>query len=615
MSYNEQSFSDYGIYASAPALYDVAAIQYLYGANTGVRSGNDTYNFSNTTSPFTKVIWDGGGSDTIDASGQTLGAKIDLNPGQFSSIGVSSTYYYTPTAAYNNVSIAYGANIENAIGGSGADTLIGNNLSNSLSGGSGGDTIKGADGNDMLNGDAGSDQLWGGNGNDTIYGGADGDYIYAESGNDILDGGTGGDYLYGGIGNDNLSGGDGADYLHGENDADILYGGDGGDYLYGEDGNDILDGGTGSDYLYGGAGIDTAVWHLPKASYKLINLASGGSITVYDGATYDYMPDNTIEYYKFTDGIFAASNSGTAAQVYRLYGAALGRTPDNSGLKNWISTIEAGALTLKQAASGFTSSTEFLNRYGNPDNKTFVTLLYNNVLGRTPDAAGLTNWVNALSSGMSRADAVLGFSESVEDMEKSRATVEKGLWLSDDQAAQIARLYHATLNRLPDAGGLESWTAALKSGMTLLQASDGFTKSTEFQQKYGSLNDTAFVTLLYNNVLGRSPDSAGLANWTSSLRAGNTRANVVMGFSESDEHISKRASYIDDGIKLYGSSPLGAQGMASNDAGADGASSSFVDQVAQLGLLEQSTLSASSGLTAAPLTNPYGRSGILAGAA
>jgi serralysin len=200
-------------------------------------------------------------------------------------------------------------------------------------------------------------------------------------------------------------------------------------------------------------------------------------------------------------------------------------------------------------------------------------------------------------------------------MEKSRATVEKGLWLSDDQAAQIARLYHATLNRLPDAGGLESWTAALKSGMTLLQASDGFTKSTEFQQKYGSLNDTAFVTLLYNNVLGRSPDSAGLANWTSSLRAGNTRANVVMGFSESDEHISKRASYIDDGIKLYGSSPLGAQGMASNDAGADGASSSFVDQVAQLGLLEQSTLSASSGLTAAPLTNPYGRSGILAGAA
>jgi serralysin len=56
MSYSKQSSSDYDIYASAPALYDVAAIQYLYGANTGVRSGNDIYTFSNKTSPFTELF-------------------------------------------------------------------------------------------------------------------------------------------------------------------------------------------------------------------------------------------------------------------------------------------------------------------------------------------------------------------------------------------------------------------------------------------------------------------------------------------------------------------------------------------------------------------------------
>jgi serralysin len=107
MSYYNQSFSDYNIYGSAPALYDVAAIQYLYGANTGVRGGDDTYSLSNTTSPFTKVIWDGGGIDTIDASAQTLSVDIDLNPGTFSSIGVYDTYDLYPSPAQNNVSIAY----------------------------------------------------------------------------------------------------------------------------------------------------------------------------------------------------------------------------------------------------------------------------------------------------------------------------------------------------------------------------------------------------------------------------------------------------------------------------------------------------------------------------
>jgi hypothetical protein len=423
--------------------------------------------------------------------------------------------------------------------------------------------------------------------------------LYGDDGGDTLDAGIYGDLLYGGSGNDTLNGGAGTDTL------------------YGDDGNDTLDGGGGNDGIYGGAGIDTAVWHLPRANYKAVKISSTGSGYVYDGVSYDFIFDGSVEYYRFTDGTLTASNNGTAAQIYRLYGAALGRTPDNSGLKNWVSTIESGALTLKHAVSGFTNSAEFLNRYGNPDDRTFVTLLYKNVLGRTPDDAGLTNWINALSAGMSRSDVVLGFSESAEDMEKTRATVEKGLWLSDDQAAKIARLYHATLNRLPEAGGLENWTAALKNGTSLLQISDGFTGSAEFQQKYGSLDNTAFVTLLYNNVLGRNPDKAGLANWTGSLNAGNTRANVVVGFSESDEHIAKRASYIDDGIKLYGSSSMAAQAMTSNDAGSvvDAVSSSFADRVAQLGLLEQATISASSSLTAASLMDSYGSSGILAGAA
>jgi len=110
-----------------------------------------------------------------------------------------------------------------------------------------------------------------------------------------------------------------------------------------------------------------------------------------------------------------------------------------------------------------------------------------------------------------------------------------------------------------------------------------------------------------NNVLGRNPDNAGLTNWTNSLNAGNSRASVVIGFSESAEHVTKRASYIDDGIKLYGSSASAAGAMASSsfDTDADAASSAFVDRVAELGLLNQSTLSSASSLTSeSPIVQP-----------
>jgi serralysin len=116
----------------------------------------------------------------------------------------------------------------------------------------------------------------------------------------------------------------------------------------------------------------------------------------------------------------------------------------------------------------------------------------------------------------------------------------------------VARLYHTTLDRLPDADGLVDWTTELKSGTSLLEISDGFTNSAEFQQHYGTLDNAGFVTLLYNNVLDRQPDSAGMAAWTGSMDSGKTRAEVVVEFSESAEHQILRASYIDNGIMLYG---------------------------------------------------------------
>ena len=76
---------------------------------------------------------------------------------------------------------------------------------------------------------------------------------------------------------------------------------------------------------------------------------------------------------------------------------------------------------------------------------------------------------------------MLDFSNQRENIGLTSTSVEQGLWLRDDSAAQVARLYHTTLDRLPDADGLVKWTDALKSGVSLLEIANGFTNSGEFQ--------------------------------------------------------------------------------------------------------------------------------------
>lgn len=252
----------------------------------------------------------------------------------------------------------------------------------------------------------------------------------------------------------------------------------------------------------------------------------------------------------FTDGEFRLETSDTAAQIYRLYGATLDRTPDLGGLKHWVTGVESGAWTLQQTVVGFTSSLEFQNKYGNVDNAGFVDLLYENVLGRDPDLEGFQYWLDAMASGMNRSEVVLNFSESAENIQRTQASVEQGLWLRDDQAAMVARLYDSTFDRLPDASGLTYWTNDIKAGASLQQVASGFIGSTEFQTRYGALDDTAFVQQLYRNVLDREGEANGVETWKGALQSGMSRSDVVLGFSESAEHQNKLAPYIDDGIWL-----------------------------------------------------------------
>ncbi|MBK6998543.1 MAG: M10 family metallopeptidase C-terminal domain-containing protein [Rhodoferax sp.] len=163
---NSHSYKSYYVYPDTPMLYDIAAIQYIYGANTSYKTGDDVYTFDPAT-PFFKTLWDAGGVDTISADGFSTDCSIDLQPGHYSKLAIRSNpptgINWTsppPVSTYDtaeNLAIAYGCTIENAIGGSGSDSLIGNDGNNSLSGGLGSDTLTGGAGNDTINGGDDSD--------------------------------------------------------------------------------------------------------------------------------------------------------------------------------------------------------------------------------------------------------------------------------------------------------------------------------------------------------------------------------------------------------------------------------------------------------------------------
>jgi Ca2+-binding RTX toxin-like protein len=169
------------VFATTPLLHDIMTVQAIYGADMTTRTGNTTYGFNVTADlanrpvfDFTRnkdpiiAIWDAGGNDTLDASGYSTNQTIRLEAGSISSIG-----YLT-----RNVGIAFGAEIENGIGGRGQDKVVGNALDNFLSGRGKDDKLYGKDGGDFLSGGSGNDRLYGGSGSDELRGGSGTDRFY-----------------------------------------------------------------------------------------------------------------------------------------------------------------------------------------------------------------------------------------------------------------------------------------------------------------------------------------------------------------------------------------------------------------------------------------------------
>jgi hypothetical protein len=103
------------------------------------------------------------------------------------------------------------------------------------------------------------------------------------------------------------------------------------------------------------------------------------------------------------------------------------------------------------------------------------------------------------------------------------------------EEGQIQRLYAATLARPPESGGFDYWVNQLVEGKPLTQVAQFFLTSAEFEQRFNADTDSAFVDLVYRNVLGRRPDAGGRSYWLDRLAGGSSRDQLVLFFSESAE--------------------------------------------------------------------------------
>ena len=121
---------------------DIQALQSLYGKGKPLATGDDAYVYANSVGQSLNTLRDSGGNDTLNLSGNSVGAYVDLNPGSFSSVGITTQGY----AAYNNVFIENGTTIENLVGTQFDDVIFGNDANNVIYEGGGNDVIDGRGG-------------------------------------------------------------------------------------------------------------------------------------------------------------------------------------------------------------------------------------------------------------------------------------------------------------------------------------------------------------------------------------------------------------------------------------------------------------------------------------
>ncbi len=169
----------------------------------------------------------------------------------------------------------------------------------------------------------------------------------------------------------------------------------------------------------------------------------------------------------------AAPQATNVDPVTRLYWAYFQRTPDANGQGYWVRKRQAGT-TLIKVSNTFAASSEFTTKYGSLTNRAFVELVYQNVLGRSGDAGGITYWTGQLNARKkSRGQVMVNFAESNEFTTKSKNRVD------------IINLWITMLRQAPTTSELNDDLATMTGGQPLATIVDQILRSSAYATRVG----------------------------------------------------------------------------------------------------------------------------------
>ena len=478
-----------GKYSASPMLYDIQAVQYLYGANTSYRSADNTYTFTDSSAPTT--VWDAGGINTFDFSITSKGATINLKAGSFSS----------SAPGLNNVAIAYGVKIQNAIGGTGNDVITAGDVASTIKAGAGNDVIVTGKGRDIVDGGAGEDT--------TQFSGVYANFKISRTSEAIL--------------------------LEDTVNANNVYTLKNVEFLRFD------------DKTVSTSSLNAAPTLDQKMLDHFVGIGKAFSFNVPSNTFADADFGDVLRYsVTLANGQALPSWVNFDANTKTFQGTLLAGQAGNINVRLTAIDGAQNSISTEFKINGVLNyGTRFIATSANDSFTGTVALDDAVFIGKRTDYT-----ISAKGSNGFTVTSVAGGTDTLQNVDRlkfSDATVALDVGMGN--AGVAYGLYQAAFNRTPDSVGLGYWINALDAGLAPIDMMKSFITSPEFIATYNNLNNSNFVNQVYLNVLKRNADAGGLQFWLQGIESGNaSRADVVNYFTQSDEFQGNLAQVIGNGF-------------------------------------------------------------------